>query len=139
MTSRHRFSCLFKQYGYQDLTCLILLKLANLYYTPLHRNTEIYIFRKKTHTMRNFLRFHKTTRKITSTLWAPSSHIFYSIKSCRPFMTFGTSPKHRSICINIFSRNALSCATLFAISILNRRFCSTGISFWSGITRFLHH
>ena len=82
---------------------------------PLHRNTEICIFRRKTHTsftMSNFLSFHKTTRKMTSTLWAPSSHIFYSIKSCRPFMTFSTSPKHWSIYINIFDRNALTASFL---------------------------
>jgi len=81
----------------------------------LHQNTEICIFRRKTYTsftMSNFLSFRKTTGKIASTLCAPSSHIFYSIKGCRPFMTFGTFPKHRGICINIFCRKALTTSFL---------------------------
>jgi len=82
---------------------------------PLHQNTEIYIFCKKTHTsstVSDFLSFQKTTGKITSTLWAPSFHIFYLIKSYSPFMTFDTSPKHLSICINIFCRKALTTSFL---------------------------
>src|SRR6266542_1993927 len=82
---------------------------------PLHRNTEIYIFCRKTHTsstVGDFFSFRKTTGKIASTLCAPSSQIFYSIKGCRPFMTFGTFPKHRGICINIFCRKALTTSFL---------------------------
>ena len=50
---------------------------------PLHWNTEIYIFCRKTHTsstVGDFFSFWKTTGKITSILWTPSSHIFYSIR-----------------------------------------------------------
>ena len=82
---------------------------------PLHWNTEIYIFCRKTHTsstVGDFFSFRKTTGKIASALCAPSSHVFYSIKGCRPFITFGTFPKHRGICINIFCRKALTTSFL---------------------------
>ena len=107
---------------------------------PLHQNTEIYIFCRKTYTsstVSNFLSFQKTTGKITSTLWVSSFHIFYSIKSCRPFMTFGTSLKYQGICINIFWHLLpYSYVILFAISILNHHwlhFWCYVLCFWIGI------
>ncbi len=95
---------------------------------PLHQNIEIYIFHKKTYTfftMSNFLSFQKTIKKIISILYISSSHIFYSIKDYRPFMTFGTFSKHLSICINIFCKKILT--TLFlcnTVCYVNRLICN---------------
>src|SRR6266542_4928424 len=91
---------------------------------PLHQNTEIYIFCRKTYTsftVDDFFSFRKITEKIASTLCTLSSYIFYLIKSCRPFITFGTFLKHQGICINIFCKKVLTtsflCNIIYYINI----------------------
>src|SRR6266542_3653487 len=78
MTSRHKFSCLFKQYGHQRFNMLNTIKICKPFMTfithPLHQNAEIYVFHGKTHTsstVSNFFSFYKTTRNIARTLWTP--------------------------------------------------------------------